>query len=433
MKRSSSRKSTRTTGPQEGAALGAVGERNARQGSRRNIARRLDVGLAIALVAAFSTTVTADEVQMFPVWNLDFSRNGSLMATVSGKTNESGNVVIWNVADWTTRLVHNEEQSCSDVAFSPDSRRVLFGMADSLAAVLDVSNGEILRRFQGDRTLVRAVDWSADGKTLLTAGADREIKLWDAGTFDLKQTLAGHEDVIYDADFSPDGRYVVSGSSDKTARLWDASTGQQIAVFKPSDLIVRAVGFSGDGRFFNTSRYDNTARVYETESRRLRARLFVGSQHSHLSPDVRFIAGCDTRYGVTVAPLSLQPPDAQQERQISELMSEWESDDYSVREAASARIAEIGMVAEPLLHEARNSSSAEVRIRAREARRQVLAPEPVVTFDHPSRTYVVRFSPDGHWLVSTHSEGSILVHDTESWELVRALNHPNASAGDRDH
>ena len=103
-----------------------------------------------------------------------------------------------------THALFGGGQGVSEIAFSPDSKRlVTIGRNDAAARVFDVDTGKERLRLQHDASVTKAV-------------------------------------------FSPDGRFVITGSEDKTARIWDAAGGRELHRLV-CDSEVFAVTMSKDG------------------------------------------------------------------------------------------------------------------------------------------------------------------------------------------
>jgi len=354
--------------------------------------------------------------------DFDFSPDGRLLAVASG--GEGGGVVAWETGNWRVAFTHRAEPGCSAVAFSADGSRLAFCEAGPAAGVIDVSSGKLLKRWEADATRLYCVDFSDDGR-ILTAGADRTIKLWDPELAELTRTWEGSTDVVYSAAISGDGKTVISGGGDKALRLWNEQ-GAVVSAFEPNEFIVRHVGLSADGEFFFSSRFDARVRVQERESGRVRMEVQGGIRGSDLSPNQQLLATTGNGGAIAlVFAAHLQPATEEERRQIQRLLLDFENDDPEVREAASRQIASIGLLAEPFLAEALLSSSAEVRLRARYARREILNPRPLAELSgHRGEVLTVRFSPDSSLLVTGCRSGSIRIWDCATWTMLEDLANP---------
>jgi WD40 repeat protein len=115
----------------------------------------------------------------------------------------------------------------TQVALSPDGRRVASVGKDGSIKHWDVESGELLATYRGD-----VAEFSPDGKFLATTGAGEEVTsviLWDAkGGNKLRTLTGGHFLGVCSLAFSRDGRRLVSGGRDGWVTLWDPQTGEQV-------------------------------------------------------------------------------------------------------------------------------------------------------------------------------------------------------------
>ena len=82
---------------------------------------------------------------------------------------------------------------------------------------------------------------------MITAGNSADIKVWDTSTWQLLQTLEGHSQPVECVDFNPDGSAFASVSHDRTIRLWETDSGKSLQTLTGHIRPVYEVSWSRDG------------------------------------------------------------------------------------------------------------------------------------------------------------------------------------------
>lgn len=214
-----------------------------------------------------------------PVFTIDYTANGRMLAAVSGGPH--GDVALWDVANpWRPRHIGDVEMPArfgpvaGVEALSPSGRLLAVGDAAARVQLVSLTNvhrpqlvgaplagavptleqlafnpqGTILA--SGDNagrahlwdvtdpghpralsTLVAAgyligVAFSPNGKLLAAASTDDKVWLWDISRPAHPEQLAvlgGFASYAYCVTFTPNGRTLIAGSADNTVRLWDVT------------------------------------------------------------------------------------------------------------------------------------------------------------------------------------------------------------------
>ena len=211
------------------------------------------------------------------VLSLAFSPDGKTLATGGGDPSRSGELMLWNVENFT--LIKDMKESHSDTVFgmefSYDGKYLVSGAADKFVKLFTVPEGKHVRSFEGHTNHVLDVSIKSDFTTIASAGADNAIKVWNIETGEQARTianyskqvtsiqfigitedmvscggdatvkmhkstngqnfrnLAGAADFVYSAAPSRDGKFALAGGEDGVIRLWNAVNGQLIKQFDP--------------------------------------------------------------------------------------------------------------------------------------------------------------------------------------------------------
>ncbi|MDQ3625292.1 MAG: pre-peptidase C-terminal domain-containing protein, partial [Verrucomicrobiota bacterium] len=152
------------------------------------------------------------------------------------------------------------------LVFSPDGAMLFGGAGDAgingIAYQWRVSDGTLVRKFEGHSDSVYALALSPDGQQLATGSYDQKIKLWSVAAGTESKTLRGHTGGVFGLSFRPDGKVLASASSDRTVKLWQVANGQRLDTFSQPLKEQTAVAFSPDGRTVVGGGADNRIRVW---------------------------------------------------------------------------------------------------------------------------------------------------------------------------
>jgi WD40 repeat protein len=187
-----------------------------------------------------------------------FSPNGRMVLTCEGKVAR-----LWDTATGASvgqPMTH--PQTIEAATFSPDSRVLVTGTADTGAQGRPLPRGEVYfwdvatsqptaPPLAHPRGVLR-VACSPDGKVLLAATQSRVAYLWDFAT---RQPLAPPleyanrgSDVLPIALFSPDGRMVLTSNGLNVLQLWETTSGKPLGRPMIHEGSATSAAFSPDGK-----------------------------------------------------------------------------------------------------------------------------------------------------------------------------------------
>jgi WD40 repeat protein len=162
-------------------------------------------------------------VQTHPIQvnSVAFDPEGTSLA--SG--DEDGKVAIWDVTSGQMKSSFTAHVApILKVAFSPGQGSGLLATAglDKTAKLWDAQNGKILVDFPHTNG-VTDVAFSPDGKRVATASLDKKVKIWEVSSGELLLTISHSAEVSSVAFAPPDGKILAAATSDHRVHLYDLS------------------------------------------------------------------------------------------------------------------------------------------------------------------------------------------------------------------
>jgi dipeptidyl aminopeptidase/acylaminoacyl peptidase len=325
-----------------------------------------------------------------------FAPDGKTFASAGG----DGVVRLWDTAAGKElrRLPlkdHPQEFStCESVAFSPDGKTLAASgrgsgtapVGDSSKVRLwDVVTGKPLTHlnarlndpadkgppgslaFPQGPIIFPKILFSPNGWMLAMNRWQKTIPVWEAATGRQRLLLKGHEESTVCVAFAPDGRTLASSSWDNTIRLWDLDSGRELRKLTGHRGKANSLAFSADGKILVSAGDDTTILFWDvadvTHRKRPHTAPLTKSEWQALWEDlvkddavkayaamVRMTADGPT----TIAALKerLRPVRPADPERLARLLKELDSDEFTVREAASRELEKLGDMARPAMRQA---------------------------------------------------------------------------------
>ena len=298
----------------------------------------------------------------------------------------------------------------------------------ALKSVNEVWAEKVLR--DGHVAAARRAVFSPDGRLLVSVGEDQQIIVWDFVRRERLKTFTDHTGPVLTVAFSPDGKWFATGSDDKTVIVWDAARLEKSVVLRDHETPICSIAFSPDARLM-VSGSEASSIVWQTGSwKKLRempwqvkyGNLMFLSDNRRLMDNMgriwdvstgKLVKDQDSTWGNWAA----ISPD-QRQRVIVNPNGKVNFVDLKQHRVVSIQHA----------HQDHGRSAAyspDGRWIATAAERVVMWDAATFTkigsLEYESIVWSVDFSPDGHWLVSSHGDGAILVWDTTQRERIANL------------
>jgi WD40 repeat protein len=208
------------------------------------------------------------------LWDLALSPCGRYVLSAG----HDGTVRRWDLhadpqEDAGTILVDISPQAARSVAFFPDGRSALVGLAKGTSSVpdyglrrLDLETGQEICRWTGQDEVVTAIAISSDGRTALSGAVDGTVCLWDAEQGQLVRHLQAHSNAVLRLLLSPQGDLALSSSQDQSVIVWDVVAGKPIRRFLGHSKGVAGICFARGGKSVFTAGIDRTVREWRVDA-----------------------------------------------------------------------------------------------------------------------------------------------------------------------
>lgn len=173
-------------------------------------------------------------------------------------------LVLWNMDSGNSEAYWATPGAVHDLALSPDGSRVLMGLKDHSAILIDCRSGDHLQTLlhEGEVTQVAL---SGDGQLALTASEDATARLWNLNTGQLLLRI-DTEGPIRAADLSSDGRWLLVASRNAAVDLIDVEARRLHRRLHKDNPGIVSAHFSENGLLLGLGQSNRVAEVFSVES-----------------------------------------------------------------------------------------------------------------------------------------------------------------------
>ena len=251
--------------------------------------------LIAACYVVCATPIGFAEQALSPIWSLEFSPDGKMLAV--GKYQW---VELWDLE--TQRVIHVYEPHMGDV------RCLKFSSADQASSlklyagsgvpaqsgeirIWDVATEELIKSFEIHADTIESIALSPSNKTLLTASMDEFSAVLDVERLDDTEEpideqakwLTQHVGRVLCTLYHPRGTYFVTGSEDKTIKVWNPETFNVLVNFDANDDAVYSLAYSVDENVIVSGSADNAVRTWRVTPTEADEEVPVGQTISQMT------------------------------------------------------------------------------------------------------------------------------------------------------
>jgi hypothetical protein len=300
-----------------------------------------------------------------------FSPDGKLLAAGTS---------LWDVA--TGKRVRKMQAPClGPFTFSPDGKMVA-SVRDGIA-LWDTATGRSLPSFdhqRHDSSPHGEPCFSADGSLVAVPDFRDCFTVWEVPTRRFVGRCASKGEAS-SVTFSPDGRLLACGKEDGSVELWEVLTWTVGSRQETKSGIVYGLAFSADNKTLVSGHQDTTVLLWDVRGLWAPARRTLPPTTPQLHALWTQLGSEKAAEALAAVGALIQAPkqsvallhkQVQPTPSVAKPLAKWladlDSDDFAVREKASAEIGRLGRLAAPALREAlKGRPSLEVRRRAQQA------------------------------------------------------------------
>ena len=204
----------------------------------------------------------------------------------------------------TSIILRGHSQGLTDLAISPNSRWLVTASWDCTARVWDLTGPRPARAsktMRGHQGAIKHLAISPDSRWLVTASTDSTCRLWELNDEDpggTSKILPGESNKHWDftprAVMSLDSQWVVTVSADLTARVWDIMAedpSTTCKVLRGHERPIVDLAITSDNRWLVSIGYTGTARLWDlTADAPSATSRILHGSAQMISPDGRWLA-----------------------------------------------------------------------------------------------------------------------------------------------
>ncbi|WP_437203891.1 c-type cytochrome domain-containing protein [Planctomicrobium sp. SH664] len=208
-------------------------------------------------------SVLIDRVQA-----LAWSPDSRLLVTGGGEPSRSGEIQIWDVASrqMIRSIPDPHVDAVVDLAVSRDGAWLASAAADKFVRLFRMSDGVLVRSFEGHTDHVLSVAFQADGSSLASGGADQTIKIWNTETGEQRRTIEGFAKQVTALEYLGITDRLVAACGDRNVKLLNTADGKTLSTFTGAQDFLYALAATADGHWIIAGGEDGVVRVWNGQN-----------------------------------------------------------------------------------------------------------------------------------------------------------------------
>jgi len=165
-----------------------------------------------------------------------FSTKGNLVLAAGLAT---GEIKIWDMATGKlSLLLQDHTDQITSLKFAPGASFILASASKDFTVKLwDMLDDGNMFRSLAPKEAIRAIKpsqvaFSPDAKRLASVGDGKLVHVWELENYTVEKTLQGHQNDVTGCLFSADGKFLYTSSFDTRVICWNVDTGEIVRKFE---------------------------------------------------------------------------------------------------------------------------------------------------------------------------------------------------------
>ncbi|MGH7576857.1 MAG: WD40 repeat domain-containing protein, partial [Longimicrobiales bacterium] len=179
-----------------------------------------------------------------------------------------------DLSDRSAAVVPLEGGAVADLTVSPDGRWVAAAMADGRTHLLEASNGDVVRTFEGHTASAWTPVFTRDGRRLATASSDGTARVWELAPGRVLLEMPGNGRGVAAVAWSPDESHLAVSSWDRTPErgvfgtlnVYDTRTGERLRHIEHGNYPIASLTYTADGDRLIGGTWDWDLVVWDTHA-----------------------------------------------------------------------------------------------------------------------------------------------------------------------